>query len=416
MRMFPQTSETFIANEILRVERTGAPVRIYSYRQPVENVEHECVRLIQAPVQYLPDPLWKNLGKLLGRARAMRKLEPSRFRRTLAYVARVSVRDRSVDVWKRFLQGLYLAWDLRQENVAHLHAHFAHQATQVAMLASMLSGISYSFTGHAKDVYTGRPRNLSEKVAHAAFAVTCTNANQTYLRSLVAQKDRDKVELVYHGVDFEKFSPQSQSLHGDEGTPVVLSVGRLVAKKGFTDLIEALALLRGRGVEFRALLVGEGPDRRMLEERRRAAGLDEVLQMPGACTQEDLVEIYRSATVFALPCRVLKNGDRDGIPNVLMEAMAMAVPVVSTSISGIPELVRNGKNGLLVPERDSIALSNSIEAVIRDPALARRLGAEARLTVAGDFSSDMAALKISGLFSEATAAGRRVQKAAVGSV
>lgn len=410
--MFPQTSETFIANEILRVERTGAPVRIYSYRQPVETVEHECVRLIQSPVQYLPDPLWKSLGKLIGQARAMRRLEPARFRKTLAYVGRVSIRDRSLDVWKRLLQALYLAWDLRQENVTHVHAHFAHQATQVAMLASMLSGISFSFTGHAKDVYTARPRNLKEKVEQAAFAVTCTGANQTYLRSLVAPADREKIELAYHGVDIEKFSPEPSRSDADETVPLVLSVGRLVAKKGFTDLIEALAHLRATGVQFRALLVGEGPDRRMLEQRRRAAGLDDILDMPGACSQEALVDVYRRATVFALPCRVLRNGDRDGIPNVLMEAMAMAIPVVSTSISGIPELVSSDENGLLVPERDPVAFSSSLESVIRDPELARRLGAEGRRTVSEKFSSDVTALKLSGLFSRATQAGESAGKTA----
>ncbi len=219
----------------------NAPLRIYSYRQPVEAVEHGAVRLIRSPVQYLPDPLWKSLGKLLGRASAMRKLEPLRFRKTVAYVGRVSIRDRSIDVWKRLLQALYLAWDLRQEKVAHVHAHFAHQATQVAMLASMLNGISFSFTGHAKDVYTARPRNLKEKVEMAAFAVTCTGANQTYLRSLVAPVDREKIELAYHGVDIEKFSPDIGSSDSDEAAPLVLSVGRLVAKRG---LLTSLRLWR----------------------------------------------------------------------------------------------------------------------------------------------------------------------------
>ena len=304
----------------------------------------------------------------------MRKLEPLRFRKTVAYVGRVSIRDRSIDVWKRLLQALYLAWDLRQEKVAHVHAHFAHQATQVAMLASMLSGISFSFTGHAKDVYTARPRNLKEKVEMAAFAVTCTGANQTYLRSLVAPVDREKIEFAYHGVDIEKFSPDIGSSDSDEAAPLVLSVGRLVAKRG---LLTSLRLWRASEQTVCSFA-------RCLSERDRTvecwsnAGGTPGSMMFWKCPAPAARRPWSISIVVPLssrcPCRVLRNGDRDGIPNVLMEAMAMAIPVVSTSISGIPELVTSGENGLLMPERDPSAFSSSLESVIRDRDLARRLG------------------------------------------
>jgi glycosyltransferase involved in cell wall biosynthesis len=191
-----------------------------------------------------------------------------------------------------------------------------------------------------------------------------------------------------------------------------LSVGRLVPKKGFPDLIEALGVLRGRGVAFRAMIVGAGPERSKLEEQIKRLNLSDIVTLPGAVTQEELVGIYKEATVFALPCRILDDGDRDGLPNVLLESMSMGLPVISSPISGIPEVIRNGENGLLVPERDVNALAAALELLLHDAELRERLGRNARSTIVSEMSADAMAQKLAGLFFSAI--GRTVEAPAGG--
>jgi glycosyltransferase involved in cell wall biosynthesis len=396
IRMFPQTSETFIANEILRIERLGLPLKIYSARRPIEDVQHEVVRAVTSPVGYLPDPVWKGLPTIFRSMRRVRARNGRGFRQAIAYTARRSLEDRALDPWKRLLQASVLADRLQADGIKHVHAHFAHTATDLAVVASILTGIPFSFTGHAIDVYTAKRSVLKAKIAAAVFAVSCTSANVSYLREAAAPEDAGKVVLSYHGVDAEKFTWRPEEPAGE--MPLILSVGRLVKKKGHADLIYALALLRERGVAFRGLLIGEGPERNTLEEQVRSFGLQDMISLPGAVSQEELVRIYREATVLALPCRILDNGDRDGLPNVLLEAMATGLPVVTTPISGIPEVVRNGENGLLVPERDPAALAGAIELLLQDTQLRQRLGAAARTTIVDEMSIDKMASRLAGLF------------------
>jgi glycosyltransferase involved in cell wall biosynthesis len=396
IRMFPQVSETFVANEILSLERLGVPLRIFSLRRPVEHVTHECVRQIQTPVTYLPDPLNRNIGDLIAAQIAIARAAPGGYRAAVQHVALTSIRDRSVEPWKRLLQAGSLATLLRQSNVDRLHAHFAHGSTYVAMLASKLTGLPFSFSAHARDIYSNdSPRLLGEKIAAADFVATCTRANQQYLQDL-APIHGDKINLAYHGVDLEKFSFAAAPSDGD--MPVILSVGRLVEKKGFSDLLKACRLLKRREVTFRCVIVGDGPLRANLERRIAALGLGDVVSLLGACSQEELVEHYRQATVLALPCKVLENGDRDGIPNVLVEAMACGVPIVSTGVSGIPELVDSGETGLLVPPGNTTELAAAIELLLHDRDLRERLAARARATVVERFDSAHCARALTGLF------------------
>ncbi|MBI1893912.1 MAG: glycosyltransferase family 4 protein [Candidatus Rokubacteria bacterium] len=396
LRMFPQTSETFIANEILELEKLGLPIEVYSYRRPRETVSHECVRLIQAPVRYLPDPLYRHPRALLQANRVLSRLEPDRYRRTVRYVLARSLRAFNLDVWRRFLQAVYLASLLKDSDIAHLHAHFAHRVTQVAMLASMLTGIPFSFSAHAKDVYAAKPADLREKIRAAQFVVTCTGANHEYLQQLVEAEERTKIKLTYHGVDLNKFRVQ-QRLPTE--TPLILSVGRLVEKKGFSHLLLACRILKSKGHRFRCLIAGEGPERRALERMVNKLALRDTVELSGSVSQEAILDFYRQATVFVLPCQVLRNGDRDGIPNVLVEAMAVGLPVVSTGISGIPELITSGHDGLLVPERNAQALASVLEVVLRDEALRNELRERARFTVAEKFDSRVNAQRVAALFS-----------------
>ncbi len=403
IRMFPQVSETFIANEILSLERLGIPLRIYSYRHPREDVQHECVRLIQSPITYLPDPIQRNLPELFAAQFALATAEPARYRDALRHVAGESVAARSIEPWKRLLQAGYLARLLQHGQVERLHAHFAHGSTHVAMVASMLTGLPFSFSAHARDIYSdASPRLLRKKIAAAQLVLTCTHANQEYLRSLVPPAEAAKISAVYHGADLEKFAYDSRPT--EQYPPVILSVGRLVKKKGFGDLLRACRVLADKGASFRCVIVGEGPERARLEMQVQALGLDACASLPGACTQEQLVEFYRTATVFALPCKVLSDGDRDGIPNVLVEAMACGIPVVSTPVSGIPELISSGDSGLLVSPENTAELAGAIELLLRDGDLRRRLAVGARAAVAERFDSSACARELADLFALRTAA------------
>lgn len=385
LRMFPQASETFVANEVLELEQLGLPVRIYSYRRPREAVRHDVVRRIRAPVTYLPDPLWRHPLVLVRAHRALYRRGPARYRGAFRYALRSFLRERDLDVWRRFTQAGYLATLIARDGVTRLHAHFAHGATHVALLTAMFLDLPFGFSAHARDIYTAKRSLLCEKIAAARYVVTCTEANRSHLRDLAGADHRDKIVLAYHGVNLAKFAPAHDVVRAE--SPVVLAVGRLVEKKGFPHLLRACRLLLDRGRAFRCVIIGEGPERAQLEAQVRSLGLDDVVTLPGACTQEELVDDYHRATLVALPCRVLRNGDRDGIPNVLVEAMAAGLPVVSTAVSGIPELIESGENGLLVPEGDDAALAAAIELLLQDGALRARLARNARATVEQHFDS-----------------------------
>ncbi len=399
IRMFPQLSETFVANEIFELERRDVELRIYSYRRPVQAVPHEVVGRIRSSVGYLPDPLYRSPRMLCRMARAVRRDAPERYRELRRAALARAVARRSVDPVRRFVQAVCLAARLPGSGVRHLHAHFAHGPTEVAMLAGALAKLRFSFTAHARDIYTAPPAELRAKVLAAAFVVTCTRANRDHLRELAGPAAREKIHLVYHGTDVTKFRPGPPGLR--DAPPLLLSVGRLVPKKGFASLLEACALLRRRGHAFRCTILGEGPERERLAARARDLALDGVVEMPGSRSQEQVLEWYRRATAFALPCTILANGDRDGIPNVLVEAMGVGLPVVSTAISGIPELVDDGRNGLLVGAGRSEDLAAALDRLLRDAALRERLAANARRTVVERFDSAANAARVAELLLDA---------------
>jgi glycosyltransferase involved in cell wall biosynthesis len=294
--------------------------------------------------------------------------------------------------FKEYLQAGYIADCILSASppIRRLHAHFCHGATTATMLASRLAGVSFSFTAHAKDIYL-RDLNpgglLARKMRRARFVVTCTEANRKHLLDVCP--DGAPVYRIYHGLDPEVFQPDpNRTIPNPGAVPVILSVGRLVEKKGFQYLVQACGLLRDRGVPFTCRIVG-GHDAFAPRIRELIQTLDLSAQVvvQNAVTQEELKQIYSSATVFALPCMITESGDRDGIPNVLAEAMAMELPVVSTNISGIPEIVHHGVNGLLAPERDPESLAYAIQMLLENPAYARRLGQSARRTICEVFDS-----------------------------
>ncbi|HEV7656462.1 MAG TPA: glycosyltransferase family 4 protein [Mycobacteriales bacterium] len=434
LKGYPRISELFIASEIWRLEQLGLPLRLFVLKPAEESDHHPVVDKIEATPSYLPDatslsnttvPRWlrENFGSFRAPLGRYARKHPVKVARTAATAlrqairARKGLRPRSIYL-KEFLQAVDLADRLDQAgDVRHLHAHFAHGTTTVTWLASMLTGLPFSFTGHAKDIYREslNPAGLlPRKMRAASFVVTCTGANKAHLQRLEPTAD---VHLIYHGLnaDFAALLPaftgmraEARRIEGDDdeepeparsGTGLkVVAVGRMVPKKGFDVLVEAVADLRDRGVDLELVIAGEdGPDagriRALVAER-----CPELVRFTGPLTQCELLELYRSANVFALACRVDGDGDRDGIPNVMVEAMAAGLPVVSTAVSGIPELVRDGENGLLVPPEDPAALAGALLKLAADAPLRDRLAAAGRATVAERFDGDVLARRMAGLF------------------
>lgn len=426
LKGYPRLSETFIASEIWRVEQLGVPLRLYVCKAADELTHHPVVDNIAAQPVYLPETtslsatsairwLGRNGGQFRGALSRVARRHPAGLRRAALSASAQAVRARHG--WRPrsiYLKELLLAVALVDEidhagDVTHLHAHFAHGTTTVAWLASQMSGLPFSFTGHAKDIYREslNPAGLlARKMAAARFVVTCTGANVEHLRRIAPTAE---IVLVYHGLnaDFTR-------LLDDAPPPAppaelrIVSVGRLVPKKGFDVLINAVALLRDRGVDAELVIAGEsGSESGAVCRLVADLGLTEAVTIIGTVTQEQLLGEYRRSTVFALACRVDDDGDRDGIPNVLVEAMASGLPVVSTTVSGIPELVADGENGLLVPPDDAESLAEALWRVGKDPALATKLGVSGRDTVRMRFDGDRLATLLVERFVGGPAVGGR---------
>jgi glycosyltransferase involved in cell wall biosynthesis len=296
---------------------------------------------------------------------------------------------------------MWLARDLRAHGVTHLHAHFAHAPAAVAYMAHLAGGVSFSFTAHAKDLYTTLPRNLVLRARAARFVITCTEFNRHFLEGILGGSPVP-IHVLYHGTDISTFKPNG---HRPERGHIV-SVGRLVPKKGYPHLIEALEHLNREGVPFACDVYGGGTLRDELTTLAGGSGLSTRVKFHGARLQGEILDAYRSAALMVLAPIVTDNGDRDGIPNVLVEAMACGVPVVSTRISGIPELIEDGVDGLLVEPGDPVALALALERVLTDADLAARLARAARGKVERLFDLSANSKMLADLFTESLS-GRR---------
>jgi len=422
LKGFPRMSEIFIASEIARLEELGMSLRLYVTKPGDGSTPHEVVGRIRAPRIAITGSspslsgtklrAWLRVnmptaGRALGRA--ARRHPVGLARATWAATAQ-AFRSRKRPIrWGRkmylreFLQAVAIADDIDRTDVRHIHAHFAHGATTVAWLAAMIVDLPLSFTGHARDVYSEslNPNGLlRRKVDAASFVVTCTDANRRHLEALGSTTP---VHCIYHGLnaDFSRLVAGDGAVtpRAGDGTLRLLAVGRIVPKKGFDTMIDACALLRDAGVPLEAVIAGEDGAHSDLVRRRIAAfGLDEQIRLVGPMSQSELHEQYRAANAFCLPCRILDDGDRDGVPNVLVEAMACAVPVVSTDVSGIPELVEDGRNGFLVPPDDPVLVAERLRLIHRDPELAARLGSAGRDTVLRRFDGAALARQLAALF------------------
>jgi glycosyltransferase involved in cell wall biosynthesis len=300
---------------------------------------------------------------------------------------------------RNFFQAAYLADILSREPADHLHAHFASTPARVAMLTHRLTDIPYTFTAHAKDIYVSDPEAFRVKLERARAVVTCTQYNHDFLLEQYGPLCDGKVHRIYHGLDISQFKFNS-SARADSTEPVILSVARLVEKKGLGDLIAAADILRRRGRVFQVEIIGSGPQRERLKAQAKRLGLADRTSLTGAQPHDVVCLAYQRAAVFVLPCVIASNGDRDGIPNVLLEAMASGVPVVSTPVSGIPELVESAVNGLLVPPNDPAALAEAIDKLLASSELRENLARAARARIESSFSVDTGAEKLLALFGE----------------
>ncbi len=429
MKGFPRLSETFIAHEIHQLERLGMGLRLFSVKRENEPLVHPVVATIRAPLTYLPKAtslsgttlarwLADNLPAFGGAHLRVLLHHPLRWFGVAGSALALAWRHRSRDeagrqrlrtvFIKEFLQAGEIADQvLRAGDVGHLHGHFCHGVATITWFASRMTGIGFSFTAHAKDIYQAElnPGRLLEcKLGAARFVATCTCANAQVLR---ARHERpDDVHAIYHGLDTDWFAPALKEAQtagtadaAPAAPPLILAVGRFVEKKGFDHLVQACARLRDAGAAFRCVIVGEkGSAFDAIAQLIARHQLAAHVQLRSAVAQDELRRIYAQARVFALPCQIMDDGDRDGFPNVLAEAMAMSVPVVSTAISGIPELIDDGVHGLLVEPRDVNALALALQAVIEDDALHARLSAQGRQRICERFDSRRTTLALRDLF------------------
>jgi len=393
LKGYPRLSETFIAQEIRALEAHGLDIQIVSLRHPTDRATHPVHSQIRAPVLYLPEYLKDEPRRVFAAWRRVRLL-PGYAAARRGWLADL-VRDPTPNRIRRFGQALVLAAELGRD-IAHLHAHFLHTPASVARYAAIVRGARWSVSAHAKDIWTIPAWEKREKLGSAQWAVTCTEAGRRHLAALMPPPGT--VALSYHGLDFDRFPPPRPRQPGGDGSdparPVtLLSVGRAVEKKGYDDLVTALALLPP-GLAWRFVHIGGGVLAKRLKRQASRLGLDGRIEWRGARPQPEVLAAYREADLFVLAAKIGRDSDRDGLPNVLMEAQSQGLACVATTLPGIGELIEDGRTGALAPPGNPPALAAALEALIRDPALRIRLGVagEARVRQAFGMTSGIAVL------------------------
>lgn len=376
---YPVLTETFIDREVETLRDRGVDLEIVSIRRTGGKLSPS-QRALSHGVRYL---LPASVPRLVLAHLTAALRRPRTYFGTLAWLLtrpHTAARSRTA---LHFATGVYAAWVLRDRRGVHIHAHFVDRAATVALVAARLLNTTYSVTAHAREIYV-HPVLLPERLDQAAFVVTCTEYNRGHLADLLGPVGGSKIMRLYHGVDLTAYAGADRgAIAGSD--PILLAVARLTEKKGLRYLIEACRLLADRGRAIRCEIVGDGPLRDDLERQVVELGLEDVVVLAGALPFPEVLERYRRAWAVVLPCIVASDGDRDGIPNTIIEAMAGQLPVVSTPISGIPEVVRDGDTGLLVAEADAAAIADAVERLLDDRDLATLLGARGRALVQREF-------------------------------
>ncbi len=371
VKRFPKLSETFIQGEISSLVAHGLDVRVLSIGRPNESVCQPDAEALAERVCYLSSPGLIDAFVFL-------LLRLLRHPRRLGVLLLRSLKERP-DL--RTLSALVAACETHA--IGHIHAHYISEPALLADFAAQLLGGSFSVSAHAKDIYLTERTVIRRRIRHAAFVATCTAYNADYLEG-IAGEDAERVHLVYHGIDSERFAPAAAA--STPHLPTVMAIGRFKRKKGFDVLIKSCALLIAEGTELHCEIVGYGDEKPLLQALIRQVGIDDWVSLRDPIDHAELAGRLQHASIFVLPCRIPEDGDRDGIPNALLEAMACGIPVISTNVSGIPEVIEAGANGLLVAPDDFIALASAMRGVLMDADFGSRLGRAARTTVLDRFN------------------------------
>ncbi|HET6521062.1 MAG TPA: glycosyltransferase [Geminicoccaceae bacterium] len=380
---YPRLSETFIAQEMLALQERGLGFEIVSLRHPTDRAVHGLNRQIRAPVRYLPEYLYREPLRVLRGWWRARRLPGYRGARRLWL--RDLRRDPTPNRGRRFGQALALAAEL-PASVGHLHVHYLHTPASVARYAAALTGLPWSCSAHAKDIWTTPDWEKREKLRDLRWLVTCTALGAAHLRGLAPGAD---VELVYHGLDPGRF-PAPDRRPGSDGSdparPVrLLCVARAVPKKGLDVALDALARLPA-GLHWRFVHIGGGQLIGGLRTRAERLGLADRVEWRGARTEDGVLAAYREADLFVLASRIAPDGDRDGLPNVLLEALSQELAAVASRAAAVPELIEHGRTGRLVPPDDPEALAAALAGLIADPGMRLRLGRAGRRRVLESFA------------------------------
>lgn len=391
VKRYPRFSETFVVNEILAHEAAGVSMSIFALRSPCDTHFQPAIADVRASVHYLSSAnirateFWTRLEPWLRRSAG-----------SVGELARAAGPD-GLDVF----QAIELANEVVERGIEHLHAHFATSAASVAQMASLLTGVPFTFTAHAKDIYHESVDRevLRRKIAAAAAVVTVSEFNRRFLCSAYPEHS-EKIVRVFNGLPLDAL-PMRRPATAPPGPPLLVGVGRLVEKKGFDDLVRACAQLRDSGRDFRCVIVGggelAGPLQRLIEGNR----LGEHVRLLGPLPSDEVVALLRQAAVLVAPCVTASTGDRDGMPTILLEAMACGAPCVATDVTGIPEIVEDRQTGLLVAERRPTELAAAIAELLADRRLARQLAHRARQQVERHFDASNNAGALRELFAGA---------------
>src|SRR5437867_7909889 len=408
VKRYPRYSETFIVNEILAHEASGIDVEIFSLFAGSDTHFKDVDSRVRATVNNISvdglraSDVWD----------VMRSVAP-----TLP-ASWAALGATGVETAREIYQALMLAKAVRSKGVTHLHAHFGTSSTTVARLASRFAGVPYTFTAHAKDIFhdSVRPADLRRKIADAAAVITVSDYNVAFLRKKYGPAAA-RVQRVYNGMELKQlqFRPPSPD---ERRPPVILGIGRLVEKKGFATLIEACAILAKRGRKFSCQIIGTGElESELLNQVARLA-LEDHVQLIGPRPQREVFKLLHDAGIFAAPCLIGEDGNRDGLPTVLLEAMALGTPCISTDVTGIPEIIRDGQTGLLVPQRDPESLADACERLLDDAALSYRLAIAAREVIEQHFDAVQTSAQLRQIFEScsSTIASDAVDAAATASL
>lgn len=373
LKGYPRLSETFIAQEIATLEKQRVPINIVSLRHPTDRERHPVHEEIKAPVRYLPEYLHQEPLRVL-RAWLQQRRRPT-YRRARATWWRDFKRGPFRNRLRHFGQAIVLANEL-DADTRHLHAHFLHTPASVTRYAAILTDLPWSCSAHAKDIWTTPDWEKAEKLGEMEWLVTCTEVGRSHLAALAP--DEERVELVYHGLDLDRFAalerPATRKDGSNAADPLtILSVGRAVPKKGYDVLLRALGQLPEE-IHWRFEHIGGGAVLSALKEQASRLGLADKITWHGPRAQQAVLDASRRADIFVLASRIAEDGDRDGLPNVLLEAQSQGLPCISTRVSAIPELIVDEETGLLVPQEDASALAAALERMITDPPMRHRLG------------------------------------------